>query len=315
MAFLNYMSAALGQVLILAILVAIGFICDKAGLFTQRMAKDCNNLLFYIITPGVVIHSFLNVDFNPSNALSFFLMAVIMAVFHGLGGVVVHFLYRKSGEHRPIFQYATVYGNVGYMGLPLAQAVAGETGVFYCSAAVVVFNFFAFTHGIGLMRRSGGEKVSYRKLLINPGSIGIMVGLPLCLLQVLLKVELPSLILQPIQHIGNLNTPMAMLMFGTYLANTDLPGMVRQKENYIVALLKLIVFPGVMLSGIYLLGVRGPLLLAAAVACSAPTANNTVMFAAKYDRDTGIASKASGFASVLSIVTMPVFIALADLLG
>lgn len=313
MQFFSYMSAAFGQVMILAILVLIGFICDKVGLFTQRIAKDCNNLLFYIITPGVVIHSFLNVDFNASNAFSFFLMMVIMAVFHGLGGLVAHFLYKKSGEHRPIFQYATVYGNVGYMGLPLAQAVAGETGVFYCSAAVVVFNIFAFTHGIGLMRR-GEEKASYRKLLINPGTLGIMVGLPLCLLQVLLKVELPPLILQPIHHIGNLNTPMAMLMFGTYLANTDLPGMIRQKENYIVALLKLILFPGVMLSAAYLLGVRGPLLLAAAVACSAPTANNTAMFAAKYDRDTGIASKASGFTSILSILTMPIFIALADLL-
>lgn len=314
MVFLNYMSAAFGQVLILAILVAIGFICDKAGLFTQRMAKDCNNLLFYIITPAVIIHSFLNVDFNAENALSFMAMIAIMAVFHALGGLAVRFCYKKSGTHRPIFQYATVYGNVGYMGLPLAQAVAGEMGVFYCSAAVVVFNIFAFTHGIGLMRRGEGN-TSRRSLLINPGTLGIMVGLPLCLLKVLLKVELPSLILQPIQHIGNLNTPMAMLMFGTYLANTDLPGMFRQKENYIVALLKLIVFPAVMLTGVYLLGARGSLLLAAAVACSAPTANNTVMFAAKYDRDTGIASKASGFASILSIFTMPVFIALADLLG
>lgn len=314
MLFFSYMAKAFGQVAILAVLVLLGFICDRTGLFTQRLAKDCNNLLFYIITPAIVINSFLNVEFSPSNVFSFLIMALIMVIYHGVGALLMRFSYKGSGENRPIFQYATVYGNVGYMGLPLAQAVAGAEGVFYCSAAVVVFNVFAFTHGIGLMQ-NGKEKVALKKILINPGSIGIMVGLPLCLLKVFLKLELPALILAPINHIGNLNTPMAMLMFGTYLANTDLPGMFRQKENYVVALMKLIVFPAVMLAGAYFLGVRGALLLSAAVACSAPTANNTVMFAAKYDRDTGIASKASGFASVLSIVTMPIFIALADLLG
>ncbi|MBR6793946.1 MAG: AEC family transporter [Clostridia bacterium] len=314
MLFFSYASKAFGQVSILAVMVVLGFICDKVGLFTQRIAKDCNNLLFYIITPAVVIHSFLNVEFNTSNAASFLVMALIMLVFHAGGALILRFCYRKSGEDRPIFQYASVYGNVGYMGLPLAEAVAGAEGVFYCSAAVVVFNVFAFTHGIGLMQR-GKEKIALSKMLINPGTIGIMVGLPLCCLKAFLKVELPELFLAPIGYISNLNTPMAMLMFGTYLANTDLPGMFRQKENYLVALMKLILFPGVMLTAAYLLGVRGQLLLAAAVACSAPTANNTVMFAAKYDRDIGIASKASGFASVLSIVTMPIFIALADLLG
>lgn len=313
MLFLSYVSAAFGQVLILAMLVAVGFACDKAGLFTQRIAKDCNNLLFYIITPAVVIHSFLNVDFNADNAVSFFKMVAIMVVFHAGGALAVRHLYKRSGEHRPIFQYASVYGNVGYMGLPLAQAVAGEMGVFYCSAAIVIFNVFGFTHGISLMRRSEG-KLPLSKLIINPGSLGILIGLPLCLLQGFLDFRLPEFILSPVNYIGSLNTPMAMLMFGTYLANTDLPGMFRQKENYMVAALKLFLFPAVVLTGCYLLGIRGTLLLAAAVACSAPTANNTVMFAAKYDRDTGIASKASGFTSVLSIITMPVFIALADLL-
>ena len=314
MLFFSYMAKAFGQVSILMIMVALGFICDKVGLYTQRIAKDCNNLLFYIITPAVILQSFLKVEFNAANTVSFLLMAVIMAVFHVIGAVVVRFLYKNSGANRPIFQYASVYGNVGFMGLPLAEAVAGAEGVFYCSAAVVIFNISAFTHGISLMQR-GKEKLALNKILINPGSIGIMISIPLCLLKFFLKVELPQLVMTPINYIGNLNTPMAMLMFGTYLANTDLLGMVKQKENYLVILMKLLVFPAVVLTGVYLAGVRGPLLLTAAVACSAPTANNTVMFAAKYDRDTGIASKASGFSSIVSIFTMPLFIALADLLG
>ena len=196
------------------------------------------------------------------------------------------------------------------MGLPLAQAIAGDIGVFYCSAVVAIFNFFAFTQGIQVMKKTD-EKFNLKKLIINPGTIGIAIGLPLFLL----KVQLPEVVATPVQYIGSLNTPMAMLMFGTYLANTDLPEMFRRKENYLVALLKLLVFPLSTIGILWLLGVRGPLLLASAIFSAAPTANNTVMFSAKYGRDTGVASKVCGFTSVLSILTMPICIALSNYLG
>ncbi len=314
MLFFEYMATAFGQVMILAVLVSIGYICDKTGLFPEKVARSCNDLLFYIITPAVIINSFLNVEFSAQNALSFLKAFLITACFQLLGMVIVPFLFRSSGEDRPIFQYATAYGNMGYMGLPLAKAVAGELGVFYCSAAVVVFNIFAFTHGISLMRK-GEQRLKKRSLFLNPGTIGIAIGLPLSLLVSFSGITLPEVVAKPIDYIGSLNTPMAMLMFGTYLANTDLPAMFRRKENYLVALLKLLALPAVAFGVMYLLGIRGALLVTAAVFCGAPTANNTVMFAAKYNRDTGVASKVSGFASICSVVTLAMWIALAQYIG
>lgn len=310
MEFFSYMAAAFGQVAILAVLVIVGFICDKTKLYTQSVSRSCNDLLFYIITPAVIIDSFLNVKFEQESALSFLAAFLIFGVFHGAAALLVRPLYKKAGEHRAIFRYATMFGNVGYMGLPLAKAVAGDLGVFYASAGVAVFNIFAFTYGIRLMDRDQ-RGFQLKKLILNPGSIGIVIGIPLFLL----RVELPALLATPITYLGSLNTPLAMLMFGTYLANTDLLGMFRRKENYIVALLKLLVMPLCTLGILWLVGVRGTLLLTAVVLCSAPTANNTVMFAAKYGQDTGVASKVSGFTSVLSVITMPICIALADFLN
>ncbi len=308
--FFGYMLTALMQVLILAILVLVGYFGDKTKLYPEKTARACNDLLFYIITPAVVINSFLNVEFNAQNAKGFLGAVIIATVYHGGVALLLPLLFKKSGEDRPIFRFATMYGNVGYMGLPLTQAVAGDLGVFYCSAVVAVFNIFAFTHGITVMQKTK-EKLNLKKLLINPGTLGIFIGLPLFLL----KVQLPQVLATPIQYIGSLNTPMAMLMFGTYLANTDLLEMFRRKENYLVALLKLLVLPLSALGILSLLGVRGPLLLTSAIFAAAPTANNTVMFSAKYDRNTGTASKICGFTSVLSILTMPICIALANYIG
>lgn len=310
MQFFEYMLAALGQVSILAILVAVGYFCDKAKLYTETTAKACNDLLFYIITPAVIIHSFMNVAFTKENGLSYLIFFGIIAAFHVFGALVTKPLFRSAGENRSIFQYAAMFGNMGYMGLPLAKAVAGDIGVFYCSAAVVVFNIFAFTYGIRLMEKGAG-KLEWKKLLINPGTLGIFIGLPLFLL----NLQLPAVISKPIEYLGSLNTPLAMLMFGTYLAHTDLLGMFRQKENYIVAAVKLLALPLASIGVLWLCGVRGAMLVTAAVCCGAPTANNTAMFAAKYGRDTGTASKVSGFTSILSIISLPICIALADFIG
>lgn len=109
-----------------------------------------------------------------------------------------------------------------------------------------------------------------------------------------------------------LNTPMAMIMFGTYLANTDLKTMFREKKIYLAAALKLLVLPALMLLIFRLCGVTGALLTSCIISASAPTANNTVMFAAKYGRDTGLSSKVVAVITFLSILTMPLMIALSQ---
>ena len=86
---------------------------------------------------------------------------------------------------------------------------------------------------------SGGRHFNWKKLLFNPGTISVAIGLPLYLLE----VKLPVVLADPISFIAGLNTPMAMIMFGTYLANTDLKTMFREKKIYLAAALKLLVLP------------------------------------------------------------------------
>ena len=86
--------------------------------------------------------------------------------------------------------------------------------------------------------------------------------------------------------------------------------MFSDKRVYLTALLKLIVLPLCMLGIFKLCGVTGALVPALILSSSAPSANNTVMFAAKYDKDAPCASKVVALVSFMSIITMPVMIAL-----
>ena len=313
--FLQNVLTASEQVAILYVLVAVGAIADKIGIYTEKVAKSCTDLLFYIITPAVIIQSFCTLEYNPQTAKSLFIAILCGFILHVVSGAISSLVFNKTNKDEAcIYKYSCAYGNCGYMALPLAQAVLGEEGVFYCSAVIISFQIFSFTHGIyTITKGKDGEKVKFdlKKLIVNPGVISVIVGLPLFLL----SVKLPVIINSPLNYIASLNTPVAMLIFGTYIANTNFRSIFKNWRIFAVALVKLIILPLVLMAGFRLAGITGTLLAALSISAGAPTANNTVMFAAKYDRNTGLASQTVAVVSFISIITLPVMIALAQAVG
>lgn len=310
--FFQNMGTAASQVFVLYVMVAVGFISDKLRVFTEKTARASNDLLFYVITPCVVINSFLGTTFSSSTASGFALAIVCSVIAHGAGILFAAPLFNKNKEdkNRTIYKYACVYGNLGYMALPLANAVLGEMGVFFCSGAVIVFNTMCFTHGIWLINK-GNKDVSFslKTLILNPGVISVLIGLPLFLF----SVKLPAVISQPISFIASMNTPFAMMIFGTYLANTDLKTMFKVKEQYLIMLVRLIAVPLVVMLVTKVLKFDSVLTTACMISASAPSANNTVMFSAKYGKDTALASKIVALNSFVSILTIPIMIALSQM--
>ena len=308
--FLSNMTMAAQQVLILYLIVAVGFIADRLHVFGESTAKRSNDLLFYIVTPAVMIQSFMNMEFKLETAGAFFIAFLCMSGTLTVANLIAVPFFNKSGDHKAVFKYASGYGNMGYMALPLCQAMLGAEGVFYCSAGVVAFNILSFTHGIWVMTKGKGEtKFDFKKLFFNPGVISVLIGMPIFIF----GLDLPEVVDSAVNYVASLNTPLAMIFFGTYIANTDLKTMFSVKENYLVALLKLVALPLIMLAALRLCGVTGVLLTACIISASVPSANNTVMFSAKYGNETGVASKVVTFTSVLSVLTIPVMVALSKL--
>ena len=113
---------------------------------------------------------------------------------------------------------------------------------------------------------------------------------------------------------GAINSPLAMIIFGTFLANANFKNLFIKKELFFVSFLRLVFIPVVMTLFFRVCGVTGDLLRAMAISASAPTATNTAMYAAKYENDAGLGSEIAAQSSVLSVVTMPVVVAISSVL-
>lgn len=303
--FLENVKIAAQQVGILYIMVLAGVICDRIGLFTEKTGKACTDLLFYIITPSVIINSFLTQEFTRDSGMKLLIAVGCGFLIHFIGIAINTPLFSKGDkDENCVYKYGAIYGNVGYMTLPLTQAILGAEGVFYCSAVVMAFNVVSFTHGTFMMDKKA-EKFEIKKLILNPGVISVLIGLPFFLL----NIHLPELFMKPVSYISSMQTPLAMLVFGTFLSNTKLGDIFRHKKIFLVALSKLIVLPAIMFAVYRLFGLTGNLLIAMTISSCAPSANNTVMFSAKYDKDTGLAAQVVATASFISIITIPLIIA------
>ena len=307
--FLENLITAATNVGVLYIIVAIGYICDKAGIYTEETARKTVNFLLYFVASCTLVNSFIKIEATPDTVGKFFTAFALSIATHTIAILLNMLTFRnKADEKNAVYKFASIYGNVAFMALPLAQAVLGDEGVLYCAGGAVVFNLFTFTHGVKLMGKEG-TKLSAGKLLINPGVIAVVVGLPIFLT----GVELPYIVTRPVEMLADLNTPVAMLVFGTYLSRTDLKIMLFDKKIYAVALMKLIVLPLICMGIYYAFGLSGTLLTAVIITASVPSANNTFMFASVYGRDTATASKTVALVSFLSILTMPVIIAITQM--
>ncbi len=313
--FLQNMLIAAEQVAILYIMAVIGIIADKTGIYTEKTGKACTDLLFYVITPAKILESFFTLEYSEEHLKGLFIAVGCGLLMHAAAAGAISLFFNKSvPEDRSVYKFAAIYGNCGYMGLPLVNAVIGNEGVFYCSAVIISFQIFNFTHGVYIMnagKTEGKAKIDFKKLILNPGVLPVFVGLPVFILKHKLGFELPNIVMSPVESIASMNSPLAMLIFGTYMSNTDFRSIFRQWRIPCVALFKLIAMPLVMMGAVKLAGIGGALGLTLVIAASTPSANNTIMFSAKYDRNTSLASQSVALISLISIVTLPVMIALA----
>lgn len=308
--FLGNLQTVAIQVVILYLIAFVGFFADKSKIFVRADATKLVDLIFNLILPFAIINSFLSMERTKEHIRGLVISVLLAALTHLLGIVVASLCFRKrSKAEQGIYHYAIVFSNAAFLALPLAQSVVGEEGVFYSSCYVAVFNVLAFTYGISKIS-AGKAKINVKSLFLNPGSISVLIGIPLFLLQ----VKLPDFLLDTMSRVGACNSPMAMIVFGTFLANCNFKNFFVKKEVYFVSFLRLVLIPVIMLFVFKLIGVSGNMLIALTISASAPVATNTAMYAAKYENDTALSSELVGQTSIFSIVTMPVIVALAQII-
>ena len=303
---LDSLSLVSKQVGVLFVLMVVGFLCNRRKLLNAVAIKGVTELLVLIVTPCVIVHSFIQQKFAPS-LLGDLGWALAMSVFaHAVGAAIAFLcLHDRNPNRGGVLRFATIFSNAGFMGIPLEYALLGADGVFFGAMYVVVFNLVCWSLGVAVMCR-GMKNVGLRALFVNAGTVGVALGLPFFLF----SLNLPEVVGRPVAMLADLNTPLAMIMVGWYLAETDFRPVLRCGAAYGVAALRLVAVPLVVIAAFACVRACVPALnsvmaVAISTAAAAPTAALTTVIAARYDKDVSTATSLVSGTTLLSILTMP----------
>lgn len=288
------------QTVAMFLMMAIGIVLFRLRMLDNRSVSGLANITLYVSTPAVVIHS-LATTFDMERLVGGVWCFALSALFTALSGAVAWLAFR---ERRRVAQLGILVSNMGFLGVPLVQNVVGEEYVFYVSACIAAQIPFVWTYGLWLITQDRST-ISLRRIVTNPSIIAVVAGIVLFLC----SVSLTGVLEVAVSDMANLNTGLAMLILGSYLAQTDVRSLLRDANLYLSNLLRLVVVPALCILVLAPLPLSEPVKLTVLIANSAPCGTTSAMFSQLYGGDYRFAAGLVSSSTLLSLVTLPAVLA------
>ena len=294
----------LRQIAIMALLVLVGIYLSRRGFLSEQGTKDLGAILIRVIIPVVIVKSFIT-PFSAQRLQQLGLSFLLALLSYVLAMAVSWLVF---GKRRRIENFAASFCNAGFIGIPLAQAVIGEDGVFFIASSIALLNLFQWTYGVYIMT-DNRDAISVKTIVKNPVVIAIVIGL----LLFLTRLPVPSVVVNTLGYIAGMNTPVAMILLGTYMARLPIRQILLEKRAYLCVLLRLVVIPLVTLLVFRLLPVgEREVLMTVFLAAATPVGANICVFAQQNNCDYELSVVTVCLSTLLSAVTVPLLVSAAQ---
>ena len=296
------------QLITMCLIALGGFIFAKIFEVNDSQQKFLSKLLLYFINPFMVVKSF-NLEFDVDKLAQLGFVFVVALIVHG-AMILLGLLSSKE----QVDKLSIAFTNCGFIGIPLIRGVFGDEGVFYLMGYLVVFNITIWTYGYYIMSGS----INLKKIISNPNIFAVIIGIAIFCS----PWTLPDFIASPVTMIGDTNTAVSMILIGILLANfKPADGKLYGLKIVKVCLLRHVVCAVLNIAILFVIWKLFPnvpdcrLLLFVVLICSmCPAATTIPGLAVLFNRNETYASLIISFTSVLCMIFLPSFVALAELI-
>ena len=295
----NLMLSA-NAVLPMFMLLAAGFLSQKAGVLTREDVPRFNKVAFRIFLPCLLFYNIYCSDLSAAVKPGLIIYAVcgVLLVFAAAYLSVQHLVRRE--DWKGVIAQGIFRSNFVIMGIPIAQALVGadQLGAVTVLIAVVVplFNFLS----VYVLERFRGGNVNVRKVLLEVAKNPLIISSLLGILCQLLGIRLPHLLEQTVSSLSVIASPLQLFLLGAFFRFDGLGRYL--KPLTAVTTVKLFVTPALLLGTAALLGIRGGDFVGLIGIFASPTAVNS--FTMVQQMDCGDAELAGNIVVMTSAVSI-----------
>ena len=297
------------QMIQLFLVIALGYLLLKIKVLDVDFNQRLTTLLLSVTTPALIVSSVLSttIEKDLSEIIFVFIVAIVIFMVLPILGLIIVKIMKVPLHQQGLYIFMTMFSNIGFMGFPVMKSIFGNEAVFLTAIFNMLFNLLVFTVGILFMNYRSAEKISINlRQLFSPGVVSSLVAL----LIYLTGFQMPDIISSTITMIGDITTPIAMMLIGSTLATIPLKEVFNELRVYPYTILKQIIIP-IIAYPILNFFIKDALILGVSlIMISMPVGNIAVLFATEYHKDVALAAKTVFMTTLLSIITIPLIVAL-----
>jgi predicted permease len=264
----------LKRIFIMFLLMAVGYMLFKTHIITLEGNKELGTFLLYVILPCVIINSYIT-EYSEIKLIGLLISFAAALISLLISILVSRFLF---GNKYKIEHFGSAFSNAAFIGIPLVQASVGDEAVFYIAAFVTLLNILQWVYGVMVLSGSR-ETASSRMLAKNPIILAMIISIVLFRS----RIPVPAVIHETLQLIGKMNSPVAMIVLGIYLAQMEFRNLFKGKHAFICSFGRLILIPLITFAVLSIIPIAyRDIKLTMLIAASAPVGANIAIFAQLY---------------------------------
>ena len=306
---MNFEITGLNALMLVALCLP-GFFLTKANVLKEEHIKGFAVFLLYVCSPALSIYSFQQAECNMEILINIGILLLVttfmQVLIMGIGFLINIKTYKIDGASR-VATVAAAFGNVGFFGVPILQALLPDhpEAMVYSAVMSVMMNLIGWTLGMFMM--SGDRKhVSVKNFLINPTTLCLLIALPLFFT----NTSLPKPVMNFVEFFSKMYTPTAMTVLGMRLAFVKFRDLMDYRQ-VVAIFLKLIALPLITFGIMYALPVDETLKISTYILSCMPPAAITLNFAELSNTSPKTAANIVVVGSLLVAITLPVLLLIA----
>lgn len=240
-----YFSIVLSQIIGFVIYILIGIAAVRMRVLGSRSLGVFSRFITKISLPLLLFSNTLNGATRQQfiSALPVLAVTVLMYFLLYLLCCLLARLFGLKGNENHVYRACAMFGNIGFMGIPIVAAVFPEQGMLYIALFTVIDQLLLWTLGVNLTapvdRENAMSIASRLQKMVNPATIAIV----LAIVGIFTGIELPAPVNTALTKAGALTTPLAMIYMGGLFCYIDIPRYIRKKEFYGAVAIKMCLFP------------------------------------------------------------------------
>lgn len=304
-------SSVLAQMIVMFLGMGAGYIARKCRIMGDDFDRGLSDLVLGITLPCMIIGSVFGNDQLPDAPTILFIFGISASAFVVMFAIAIFVphLVRSPRKDFGAYRFMVVFGNIGFLGMPVVSSIFGDSAVLYVAIANIPFNLFVFTVGIMFIAGNQGGTLKEKAMqafvsLRTPATLSCLVAVALALL----GVSYGGVVGDALDVIGGMTTPAAMLIIGSSMAKMPIKRMLGNPRAYAVALVRVGLVPlCLFLAFSPLLSDQTLLLGIVVITNGMPVATNGTIFCIRYGGNLEAMTQTTFISTVFSIVSIPIF--------